>query len=149
MTRNATRFVYGFLLSQTQLYVEDWIGLKTLDDAGRVKFVNVSGNHLGISKSDMKKFVVPYLEDESSENVAAVKRCSSGNCKRQKEAVKINYGNGFKKNEEEEEAAKGEQLEEKKHENEEKGEEQQAADEKLNNEEKEEQPTDDDEILMK
>ncbi|XP_031098499.1 palmitoyl-protein thioesterase 1-like [Ipomoea triloba] len=56
---------------QTQLYIEDWIGLKTLDEAGRVKFVNVSGNHLGISKSDMKKFVVPYLEDESSENDAA------------------------------------------------------------------------------
>ncbi|XP_058104338.1 uncharacterized protein LOC131248213 isoform X2 [Magnolia sinica] len=49
---------------QTKLYVEDWIGLKTLDDAGRVKFINVSGNHLGISQSDMKKHIVPYLEDQ-------------------------------------------------------------------------------------
>ncbi|CAH9086553.1 unnamed protein product [Cuscuta europaea] len=56
---------------QTRLYIEDWIGLKALDDAGRVKFVNVSGNHLGISKSDMKKYVVPYLEDESSKNGVA------------------------------------------------------------------------------
>ncbi|KAL3497551.1 hypothetical protein ACH5RR_040283 [Cinchona calisaya] len=42
---------------QTELYIEDWIGLKTLDDAGRVKYVKVSGNHLRISKSDMKKEV--------------------------------------------------------------------------------------------
>lgn len=49
---------------QTKLYTEDWIGLKTLDDAGKVKFVSVPGNHLGISRSDMKKYIVPYLEDE-------------------------------------------------------------------------------------
>ncbi|KAG4169682.1 hypothetical protein ERO13_A12G096600v2 [Gossypium hirsutum] len=45
-----------------KLYKEDWIGLKTLDEAGKVKFVNVSGNHLQISTSDMKKYMVPYLE---------------------------------------------------------------------------------------
>ncbi|KAL5973182.1 hypothetical protein ACLOJK_037209 [Asimina triloba] len=49
---------------QTKLYVEDWIGLKTLDEAGRVKFVSVPGNHLGISRADMKKHIVPYLEDK-------------------------------------------------------------------------------------
>ncbi|KAF5460143.1 hypothetical protein F2P56_020033 [Juglans regia] len=51
---------------QTELYVEDWIGLKTLDEAGRVKYVSVPGNHLGISKSNILKYVVPYLEGESS-----------------------------------------------------------------------------------
>ncbi|XP_027084921.1 uncharacterized protein [Coffea arabica] len=56
---------------QTQLYIEDWIGLKTLDDAGRVKYVTVSGNHLGISKPDMKKYVVPYLEDDTSKEDTA------------------------------------------------------------------------------
>ncbi|CAA0823114.1 alpha/beta-Hydrolases superfamily protein [Striga hermonthica] len=49
---------------QTELYTDDWIGLKTLDDSGRLKFISVAGNHLGISKNDMKKHVVPYLEDE-------------------------------------------------------------------------------------
>ncbi|XXG66557.1 hypothetical protein AAC387_Pa06g0105 [Persea americana] len=49
---------------QTKLYTEDWIGLKTLDDAGKVDFISVPGNHLGISRSDMKKHIVPYLEDE-------------------------------------------------------------------------------------
>jgi palmitoyl-protein thioesterase len=38
--------------------------LKTLDEAGKVKFINVSGNHLQISRSDMKEYIVPYLEDE-------------------------------------------------------------------------------------
>ncbi|KAJ6308615.1 hypothetical protein OIU76_018238 [Salix suchowensis] len=51
---------------QTVLYTEDWIGLKALDDAGRVHFVNVSGGHLGISRSDMKRHVVPFLVDEAS-----------------------------------------------------------------------------------
>ncbi|KAL7123486.1 hypothetical protein ACP275_01G107400 [Erythranthe tilingii] len=51
---------------QTKLYKEDWIGLKELTEAGRVKYIKVAGNHLGISKDDMKKYVVPYLEDETS-----------------------------------------------------------------------------------
>ncbi|KAB1998730.1 hypothetical protein ES319_D12G110300v1 [Gossypium barbadense] len=52
-------------VQETKLYKEDWISLKTLDEAGKVKFVNVSGNHLQISTSDMKKYMVPYLEDQT------------------------------------------------------------------------------------
>ncbi|KAK1285603.1 hypothetical protein QJS10_CPB20g01396 [Acorus calamus] len=54
---------------ETKLYKEDWIGLKALDDAGRVKYVKVSGNHLGISRSDMKRHIVPYLRDSSEDNI--------------------------------------------------------------------------------
>ncbi|XP_057512349.1 uncharacterized protein LOC130794446 isoform X2 [Actinidia eriantha] len=46
---------------QTKLYVEDWIGLKTLDTAGRVKYISVPGCHLRISDGDAKQFIVPYL----------------------------------------------------------------------------------------
>lgn len=53
-------------LLQTKLYTEDWIGLKTLDEEGKVKFINVSGNHLEISQKDMKKYIVPYLENQAS-----------------------------------------------------------------------------------
>ena len=56
-----------FCSSQTNLYVEDWIGLKSLDTAGRVKYISVPGNHLRISNSDAKEYIVPYLEGESSE----------------------------------------------------------------------------------
>ncbi|KAJ4954689.1 hypothetical protein NE237_011472 [Protea cynaroides] len=55
---------------ETPLYVEDWIGLKTLDDAGKVTFVSVSGNHLEISDSDLKEYVVPYLEEASTKRMA-------------------------------------------------------------------------------
>ncbi|XP_078155838.1 alpha/beta-Hydrolases superfamily protein [Carex rostrata] len=46
---------------ETKLYTEDWIGLRTLDEAGKVKFVSVKGGHLRISKSDMITYMVPYL----------------------------------------------------------------------------------------
>ncbi|XWS49697.1 hypothetical protein CRYUN_Cryun12cG0025400 [Craigia yunnanensis] len=51
---------------ETKLYNEDWIGLKTLDDAGRVHYISVAGGHLGISRKDMKKHVIPYLKDQAS-----------------------------------------------------------------------------------
>ncbi|GLU05540.1 hypothetical protein SLE2022_226370 [Rubroshorea leprosula] len=54
---------------QTNLYTEDWIGLKTLDSAGRLHFVNVSGGHLGISREDMIKHIVPYLKKDGASSV--------------------------------------------------------------------------------
>lgn len=63
---------------ETLLYTEDWIGLKTLDEAGKVKFINVSGGHLDISKTDMKKYVLPYLEEQApSPGLQIVKGSSS------------------------------------------------------------------------
>ncbi|KAL0644940.1 hypothetical protein Bca4012_043231 [Brassica carinata] len=38
---------------QTKLYTEDWIGLKTLDDAGKVKFVSVKGAHIIMADLDV------------------------------------------------------------------------------------------------
>ncbi|KAI3444780.1 hypothetical protein Pfo_001445 [Paulownia fortunei] len=57
---------------ETTLYTEDWIGLKTLDEAGKVKFVNVSGGHLDISYREMKEYILPYLV----ENATALPRLS-------------------------------------------------------------------------
>ena len=42
--------------------------MRTLDEAGKVKFVTVTGGHLEISDDDMKKYIVPYLVDEALEN---------------------------------------------------------------------------------
>ncbi|XP_004511716.1 uncharacterized protein [Cicer arietinum] len=58
---------------ETKLYTEDWIGLRTLDEAGRVHFVSIEGKHLGISETDMKKHVVPYLIDQSSRKDSTTK----------------------------------------------------------------------------
>jgi len=55
-----------FMHVQTKLYIEDWIGLRALDEAGRVKFVNVTGKHLHMADDDMKKYIVPYLIDEKA-----------------------------------------------------------------------------------
>lgn len=51
---------------KTKLYIEDWIGLRTLDEAGKVKFITFSGKHLEISLNDMKKYVLPYLKDNET-----------------------------------------------------------------------------------
>ncbi|CAH8267158.1 unnamed protein product [Arabidopsis lyrata] len=51
---------------QTKLYTEDWIGLKTLDVAGKVKFVSLPGGHLQIATTDVIKYVVPYLQNQPS-----------------------------------------------------------------------------------
>lgn len=49
---------------RTKLYTEDWIGLKTLEDAGKVNFVSVGGEHLQMSIPDVVKYVVPYLQNQ-------------------------------------------------------------------------------------
>ncbi|EOA15671.1 hypothetical protein CARUB_v10006201mg [Capsella rubella] len=50
---------------QTKLYREDWIGLKALDVAGKVKFESVLGDHLSISDEEVGEYVVPYLMQSS------------------------------------------------------------------------------------
>ena len=59
---------------QTRLHSEDWIGLKTLDDAGKVSYISVPGKHLGISDNDAKKYVVPYLDDREASEKDSIKR---------------------------------------------------------------------------
>ncbi|XP_062073223.1 uncharacterized protein LOC133777563 [Humulus lupulus] len=61
---------------ETKLYIEDWIGLRTLDEAEKVKFISVPGNHLQVSRNDMKKYIVPYLVDESSTQLIIAKSSS-------------------------------------------------------------------------
>ena len=46
---------------QTDLYKEDWIGLRALDEKGRVSYVSFPGDHLSINESEIEEFVVPYL----------------------------------------------------------------------------------------
>ncbi|KFK30318.1 hypothetical protein AALP_AA7G246200 [Arabis alpina] len=51
---------------QTPLYIEDWIGLKTLDVAGKVQFVSVPGQHVEMATPDIIKYVVPLLQNKPS-----------------------------------------------------------------------------------
>lgn len=61
---------------ETMLYKEDWIGLRSMDEAGKVKYVNVRGHHLEISLKDMNKYIVPYLLEYASSPVSSYKEPS-------------------------------------------------------------------------
>lgn len=54
-----------FVEMQTVLYKEDWIGLKALDEGGRVTYIAFPGDHLSINDLEVKDFVVPYLTGSS------------------------------------------------------------------------------------
>ncbi|KAK4389535.1 Palmitoyl-protein thioesterase 1 [Sesamum angolense] len=82
---------FGTILQpqETKLYTEDWIGLKTLDKAGRVKFIKAAGAHIDMSDADIKKYVVPYLRgsrrrprpdvDDSAESTGSEEVATIGN----------------------------------------------------------------------
>lgn len=48
-------------MSETQLYQEDYMGLKTLDVTGRLKRVKLPGQHLQFQYSDIVEIFVPFL----------------------------------------------------------------------------------------
>lgn len=43
------------------LYVEDWIGLRTLDESGRVALVSCHGEHMHLSTECWKPLVKKYV----------------------------------------------------------------------------------------
>ncbi|KAH7440716.1 hypothetical protein KP509_03G007400 [Ceratopteris richardii] len=52
--------------NETDLYKEDWIGLRTLDEAGKVTFLSLPRGHLQINETEMRTHIVPYLVDSSA-----------------------------------------------------------------------------------
>ncbi|CAJ2645847.1 unnamed protein product [Trifolium pratense] len=56
----------NLVLIMTKLYTEDWIGLRALDEAGRVHFISIPGQHAEITEAVIKKHVVPYLNGQKS-----------------------------------------------------------------------------------
>jgi palmitoyl-protein thioesterase len=55
-----------FIEMQTNLYKEDWIGLRALDESGRVTYIAFPGDHLSINDLEIKDFVIPYLRSSPS-----------------------------------------------------------------------------------
>jgi len=49
-------------LNATDFYNQDWIGLKQLNDAGKVHFVSFPGNHLQFTEDDIKETLIPFLK---------------------------------------------------------------------------------------
>ena len=49
-------------LNETKLYQEDWIGLKEMDEQGKLVFLTSPGNHLQISEDFLLNQIIrPYL----------------------------------------------------------------------------------------
>jgi hypothetical protein len=53
-------------LVQTELYKEDWIGLRGLDEGGRVSYISFPGDHLNFNEDQVEEYVVPYLRPSPS-----------------------------------------------------------------------------------
>jgi len=54
-------------LQQTKLYTEDWLGVKTLDQQSRLKFLSVVGDHLQFTDDwFLANIVQPYLNNTLS-----------------------------------------------------------------------------------
>ncbi len=49
-------------LNETRLYREDWIGLRTLDESGRLVFLMSEGNHLQFTEEFfVQQIIKPFL----------------------------------------------------------------------------------------
>ena len=48
-------------LEETDFYAQDYLGLKTLNEAGKITFSSVEGDHLQFSTSDIDNTIVPFL----------------------------------------------------------------------------------------
>ena len=52
-------------LTNISIYTEDWLGLKELDDAGKLVFENIPGGHMQMSDQVLKKAFTYYLGPQS------------------------------------------------------------------------------------
>lgn len=49
-------------LKESDFYKQDYIGLKSLDEAGKIKFDEINGDHLQFTTSYIKETVIPFLK---------------------------------------------------------------------------------------
>jgi len=50
-------------LNETRLYTEDWIGLKAMDEAGKLHMMEVPGDHLQLSQDSLNMIISTYLDN--------------------------------------------------------------------------------------
>jgi len=48
-------------VNETDFYLNDYIGLKELDEAGKVTYASFAGNHLQFTDEEIDNIVVPFL----------------------------------------------------------------------------------------
>jgi palmitoyl-protein thioesterase len=48
-------------LKDSAFWIDDYIGLRALDEAGKVSFVSITGDHLQFSEEDIQNTFIPFL----------------------------------------------------------------------------------------
>ena len=48
-------------LNESAIYQEDWLGLRTLDESGRLHFFSVEGKHVEIDYDWVAEYIIPFL----------------------------------------------------------------------------------------
>ncbi|KAI1316651.1 hypothetical protein EDD11_009686 [Mortierella claussenii] len=67
-------------LEQQDQYTQDWLGLKKMDQAGKLVFDIMEGEHMQFSLVDfMEKITIPYLLEIEDEGKRNKKPCTHGN----------------------------------------------------------------------
>lgn len=49
-------------LEESDFYQEDYLGVRALNEAGKIQFVSVVGDHLQFSESDVQNTILPFLK---------------------------------------------------------------------------------------
>ncbi|EFA78126.1 palmitoyl-protein thioesterase 1 [Heterostelium album PN500] len=63
VTGQATKLIP---MEQTDLYIQDWIGLQYLDKEGRVTKIPCAGNHLQFTDAWFEQYMIPYMNNTIS-----------------------------------------------------------------------------------
>lgn len=54
-------------MEDTDLYKDDYIGLKELNVGKKIEFVSIKGNHLQFTKKDIENTFIPFLTGNGQE----------------------------------------------------------------------------------
>jgi len=59
-------------LNQSDIYIQDWIGLKTLDESNKLHFVPCEGNHLQFTDTWFEQNIFPFLNNTLNTTAASL-----------------------------------------------------------------------------
>ena len=48
-------------IQDSAFWIDDYIGLRALDEAGKISYVSITGDHLQFSEDDIQNTFIPFL----------------------------------------------------------------------------------------
>ncbi|KAJ2392333.1 hypothetical protein GGI05_002700 [Coemansia sp. RSA 2603] len=55
-------------LYDSLMYIEDWLGLRTLDESNRLEFVSLEGKHMAIGEQNLRDIVAKYFAADGDDD---------------------------------------------------------------------------------